>query len=37
MGEAGEGKSMSYAAIVSPTATVSLGVAAEPEPVRGGG
>jgi len=34
MGEAGEGKSMSYAAIVSPTATVSLGVAAEPEPVR---
>ena len=34
MGEVGEGKSMSYAAIVSPTATVSLGVAAEPEPVR---
>jgi len=25
---------MSYAAIVSPNATVSLGVAAEPEPVR---
>ena len=34
MGEVGEGKSVSYAAIVSPTATVSLGVAAEPEPVR---